>query len=136
MTEPFDFDRYRALFNVGDDDALCDTFYHEDAVMLTAEREIVGREGLRAFLRWAHDGVRETLHPVAVARTGDTVLAEIDIAFTASRDWPDFPIAPITAGETVVAKFVAVYELEDERVKRLKTWRWPAGRMIEQGVRP
>lgn len=130
MAEPFDFARYVALFNTGDDAGLCETFYHPDAVMLTGEREVVGRDALKAFLDWAHDGVRETLHPVAVARTGDTVLAEVDIAFTASRDWPDFPIAPIRAGETVVSKFIAVYELRDERIARLKTWRWPAGRGV------
>ncbi len=130
----FDFARYVALFNEGDDVKLCTTFYHEDAVMLTAQREIAGRQALIDFLTWAHNGVRETLHPVAHARTGNTVLAEVDIAFSASRDWAEFPIAPIKAGQTIVAKFCAIYELEDERIKRLKTMRWPAGWHIEQQV--
>lgn len=134
MAARFDYARYVALFNTGDDARLCDEFYCEDAVMLTAQREILGRQGLKDFLAWAHNGVRETLHPVAYARTGDVVLAEVDIAFSASRDWPEFPIAPIRAGETIVAKFCAVYELEGERIKVLKTMRWPAGWHVERGA--
>jgi hypothetical protein len=128
MSAPrFDYARYVAVFNSGDDDALCAEFFHPDAVMLSAGRVVEGRDALRAFLAWAHDGVRETLAPVHVARDGDVLLAEVDITFTASRDWQDFPIAPLRAGQAVTAKFAAIYELRDERVARLKTFRWPAG---------
>jgi hypothetical protein len=134
MTERFDYARYVALFNAGEDERLVDEFWRDDCEMLTAERQVKGRDGLKAFLAWAHDGVRETLHPVAVARDGDTVLAEVDIAFTATRDHPDFALGALKAGERFVIKFFAVYELEDERIRRLKTMRWPIGRGVEQAV--
>lgn len=126
----FDYDHYVAVFNSGDDDRLCAEFYHPDARMLTAARDVIGRDALREFLRWAHDGVRETLAPVHVARDGDTLIAEVDISFTASADRPDFTIAPLKAGESCTAKFVAVYELDGDRVRTLKTFRWPAGKGV------
>ncbi len=134
MSERFDYDRYVALFNAGDDDRLVDEFWRPDCEMLTAERQVKGRDGLKAFLAWAHDGVRESLHPVAVARDGDTVLAEVDIAFTASRDRLDFVLGPLKAGERFVIKFCAIYELEGEQIRRLKTMRWPTGRGVEQVI--
>lgn len=130
MTQPFDYDTYVTAFNEGDDAALVARFFHEDAVMLTADREVRGRAALEEFLAWAHDGVAETLHPVAVARTGDFVVGEVDIAFSAARDRLDFPLHPMRRGDLVIIKFAASYRLRDERIAVLKTWRWSAGRAI------
>jgi hypothetical protein len=123
----FEFSRYAEVFNSGDDDRLCEEFYHPDAVMMTETRRIEGRDALLQFLRWAHDGVRETMAPQRYARDRDTVLAEVHITWTAAKDRPDFSIQKLKAGDAITARFCAVYELQDERIRLLKTCRWPVG---------
>ena len=123
-----DFARYVELFNRGDDQALCDHFYADDAVMQTSDRLVEGKPALLEFLAWAHDGVRELLRPQHVVQADDCILAEIDIDFFAQRDRDDFPFQPLKRGETITAKFFVVYELRDGKVARLKTSRWPVGR--------
>ena len=122
-----DFGAYVATFQTGDDDALLDRFFTEDAVMTTADRRIEGRTALREFLRWAHDGVREIPRPQVVVQDEGHLFAEIDMDFVCTRDRPDFPFQPMKRGEVITVKFVAVYTLRDGRVAHLKTFRWGVG---------
>jgi hypothetical protein len=48
-----------ADFLTGDDDALVARWFAEDCVMESGSGTFEGREGMRRFLAWAHDGVRE-----------------------------------------------------------------------------
>lgn len=123
----FNYDDYLDLFNSGDDSALCNTFFTEDAVMQTADRYINGRTALLAFLHNAHDGVREILHPQVVVQDKNHLLAELNIEFMATADRPDFVFQPMQTGESITVKFFVVYTLRDDRICYLKTARWPAG---------
>jgi hypothetical protein len=124
----FDYDEYVRLFASGNDDALCDRFFTEDAVMQTETGLYEGRTALREFLRGAHDGVREILRPQIVVADDDHLLAEIDIDFRASADRPGFVFGALRAGEVITVKFFVVYTLRGGRVCYLKTARWPPGR--------
>ena len=121
-----DYGDYVRLFNSGDDEMLCQTCFTEDAVMQTANRSIDGREALLAFLKDAHDGIREILHPQIVLQDSEHILAEVDIEFVATRDKPDFLFKPLKKDETVIVKFFAAYTLRGDRVCYLKTAAWPA----------
>ena len=122
-----DFRAYVAAFAAGDDDGLCDRFFTEDAVMRTGERTIEGRQALREFLRWAHEGVREIPRPQVVLQDEGHLFAEIDMDFVCTRDRPDFPFQPMRQGDVITVKFIATYTLRDGRVAYLKTCRWPVG---------
>ena len=127
----FDYEEYLALFNTGDDKALCETFFTEDAVMQTADRTIPDRAALLDFLTKAHDGVREILHPQVVLQDAHYLLAEIDIEFHATADRPGFVFGPLRKGESLLVKFFVVYTLRGNRICYLKTARWPVGYGIE-----
>jgi uncharacterized protein with ACT and thioredoxin-like domain len=117
---------YVDLFNQGDEEALFDKFYTEDAVMQTSDRYLKGRE-LVEFLKEAHDGVREILRPQIVVTDGDHLMAEVDIDFIAEADRPLFPIQPLKQGEKITVKFFCVYTCQGDRISYLKTSRWPVG---------
>ena len=53
-----DYQAYEALFNTGDDEALVARFFAPDTRMVSANATREGADGLLAFLKWAHDGVR------------------------------------------------------------------------------
>jgi len=127
----FNYEEYLQLFNTGDDEGLCATYFTEDTVMQTADRTINGREALLDFLHHAHDGVREILHPQVVLQNKDHLLAELNIEFVASADRPDFVFQPMHKGDSITVKFFAAYTLRDNRICYLKTARWPVGHGIE-----
>ena len=127
----FDYEEYLALFNTGNDRALCETFFTEDAVMQTANRTIRGRTELLDFLTQAHDGVREILHPQVVLQDAHHLLAEINIEFHATADRPGFVFGPLRTGQSIFVKFFVVYTLRGNRICYLKTARWPVGYGIE-----
>jgi ketosteroid isomerase-like protein len=121
---------YVAMFNSGKDDELCDRFFTPDVIMESTGRTINGIDEMRAFLSWAHEGVREILRPQAVAYAEDRILAEIDIDFHASVEKPDFQFKPLKKGESTTVKFFVVYSLRGRRVCNIKAAYWPA----EQGA--
>ena len=121
----FNYQEYITLFNTGDDEKLCRTYFTEDAVMQTATQRIEGRENLLKFLNIAHDGVREILHPLVVLADNNNLITEIDIEFVASKDKPDFVFKALKAGESIKVKFFAAYKLREGKVFNLKTAHWP-----------
>ena len=56
-----DYDQYIATFNTGDDAALLERFFDDDVVFTAGARDYRGKAALKAFLDWAHDGVREMM---------------------------------------------------------------------------
>jgi ketosteroid isomerase-like protein len=124
------FADYERVFNSGDDAALIDRFYADDLVFTGGTREYHGKDGLRAFLAWAHDGVREVMRPQKVLQDEHSILAEIDMDFHATRHRPDFPFAELHPGDSITVKFLVAYETRDDKVVSLKSMTWPA----EKGV--
>lgn len=121
-----DYEAYVALFNTGDDEAVVERFYADDCMMLSASGPRIGKQGLRDFLAWAHDGVREVIRPQKVISQGNLLFAEVDMDFHASKRRTDFPFADLHPGDMVTVKFFASYELDASgRISILKTMTWP-----------
>jgi len=128
---PLNYEDYIALFNTGDDEALLDRYFADDCVMESGSGVRRGKQAMREFLAWAHDGVRECPRPQQVVQQGRTIFAEIDMDFHATNERPDFPFQHLYPGDSITVKFLARYELdEDDRIALLKTMTWPVG----QGV--
>jgi hypothetical protein len=127
----FDYEAYIADFLTGDDDALVERWFAEDCAMESSNGTVDGREGMRRFLAWAHDGVRECPRVVAYVQHGRDLFAEIDMDFHATRERADFPFGHLFPGDSITVKFLTHYVLDDAgQIRRLKTMVWPP----EKGV--
>ncbi|MXO66158.1 nuclear transport factor 2 family protein [Altericroceibacterium endophyticum] len=121
----FDYPAYIEVFNAGDDARLVDEFYHDDLVFTGGSRRYEGKQGLRDFLAWAHDGVREVMRVQHYARSGDILFADVDMDFHALKERPDFPFGHLFPGDSVTVKFHVTYRLRDEKVVALNSMTWP-----------
>jgi ketosteroid isomerase-like protein len=126
------YDDYIALFNTGDDAALIERFFADDLVFSGGSREYRGKAGLKSFLDWAHDGVREVMRPQNVLHRGDLIFAEIDMDFHASKERPEFPFGALHPGDLVTVKFFVTYRLRDDKVVELKSMTWPPGKGVSR----
>jgi len=128
-----DYQAYEALFNTGDDEALVARFFAHDTQMVSANGTREGADGLLAFLRWAHDGVREVMRPQAVLSGEGLLFAEVDMDFHAMKHRPDFPFGEMHAGDLVTVKFFVTYALNAEgRIAELKSMTWPPERGVSK----
>jgi hypothetical protein len=99
--------------------------------MRSSTRTVEGRDGLRAFLDWAHDGVREIIRPRTVMRRGRKLFADVDMDFVCRAPRPDFPFGALLPGDILTVRFFATYEVNEAgQISELCTMAWPA----EQGV--
>ena len=124
------YDDYVAVFNTGDDAALIERFFADDVAFSGGTRDHQGKAALEAFLKWAHDGVREVMRPQNVLQRDDLVFAEIDMDFHASKERPDFPFGHLHPGDGVTVKFFVTYRLRDGKVAELKSMTWPPGKGV------
>jgi hypothetical protein len=122
----FDYEAYIADFLTGDDDALVECWFADDCAMESSRGTFEGREGMRRFLAWAHDGVRECPRVVAYVQQDSSLFAEIDMDFHATKERPDFPFGHLYPGDSITVKFLAHYMLDEAgQIRRLKTMFWP-----------
>lgn len=124
------YDDYIALFNTGDDAALIERFFADDVVFSGGSRDYKGKAALKAFLDWAHDGVREVMRPQHVLQSGELIFAEIDMDFHASTARPEFPFGALQAGDLITVKFFVTYRLRDGKIIELKSMTWPPGKGV------
>ena len=121
-----DYQAYEALFNTGDDEALVERFFAPDCRMVSGGGVREGRDGLRAFLAWAHDGVREVMRPQRVLSEAGILFAEVDMDFHATKERADFPFGHMFPGDLVTVKFFVTYTLDEAgQVLELKSMTWP-----------
>ncbi len=126
-----DYEAYIAMFLSGDDEELVERFFAEDCEMHSGSGVRRGKQGMRDFLAWAHDGVRECPRIQHYVQQGNQIFAEIDMDFHATKHRPDFPFGEMFPGDSITVKFFARYETDEAgKVVMLKTSAWPAG----QGV--
>lgn len=124
----FDYPAYLACFLSGDDEGLVERFFAPTCEMHSASGIRRGHEGMRAFLAWAHDGVRECPRVQHYVQDTHSLFADIDMDFHATRPRPDFPFGALLPGDSLTVKFLARYDLDDTgRITCLKTMTWPAG---------
>jgi hypothetical protein len=127
----FDYEAYIADFLTGDDDGLIERWFAPDCAMESGSGSFEGHDGMRRFLAWAHDGVRECPRIVSYVHQGNDLFAEIDMDFHATKERADFPFQHLFPGDSITVKFLAHYVLTDAgKVWRLRTMTWPA----EKGV--
>jgi ketosteroid isomerase-like protein len=127
-----DYTAYEALFNSGDDATLVERYFDDEVAFSGGSRDYRGKAALKAFLDWAHDGVREVMRPQAVLQQGDLLFADIDMDFHASRERPEFPFGHLHAGDLVTVKFFVTYRLRNGKVVELKSMTWPPGKGVTQ----
>ncbi len=125
-----DYKAYEACFNTGDDAELIRRFFCDDVRFSGGSRDYRGKSELKAFLDWAHDGVREVMRPQLVLQDNGHLFAEVDMDFHASKERPDFPFGHMYPGDLVTVKFFVTYKLRDGQVTELKSMTWPP----EKGV--
>lgn len=125
-----DYVEYERVFNTGDDDALVERFFCPDVRFSGGSGDRFGHDGLLAFLRWAHDGVREVMRPQSWVLEGDHLFAEVDMDFHASKERADFPFGHLHPGDTVTVKFLVHYTLRDGKVAELKSMTWAPGKGV------
>jgi SnoaL-like domain len=124
------YDDYIALFNTGDDAALIERFFADNVVFSGGSRDHQGKAGLKGFLDWAHDGVREVMRPQNVLVRDDLIFAEIDMDFHATKERPEFPFGHLHPGDLVTVKFFVTYKVCDDKVVELKSMTWPPGKGV------
>jgi len=127
------YDDYIAAFNEGDDAALVERWFAPDCVMYSSSRTSRGRAELLAFLRWAHEGVREVVRPRTVMHEDDRLFADVDMDFICTAPRPDFPFAPLAPGDIITVRFFVTYLLNEQGlIKELCSMTWPAGQGVTQ----
>lgn len=127
----FDYPAYIACFLTGDDDALVERYFADDCVMYSGSGVRSGKQGMKDFLAWAHDGVRECPRIQHFVQDEHSLFADIDMDFHATKHRPEFPFGALFPGDTITVKFLARYDLNGEgKITRLSTMTWPP----EQGV--
>lgn len=124
------YNDYIALFNTGDDAALVDRFFAEEIAFSGGTRDYQGRAALKAFLDWAHDGVREVMRPQNILQREDLIFVEVDMDFHASKERPEFPFGHLYPGDRVTVKFFVTYRLRGDRIVELKSMTWPPGKGV------
>ena len=125
-----DYKAYETLFNTGDDAALVERYFDADVIFTGGAREYRGRQALKDFLDWAHDGVREVMRPQNVLQQDDLLFAEVDMDFHATKERPGFPFGHLRPGDQVTVKFFVTYRLRNGKVIELKSMTWPPGKGV------
>ena len=118
-----DYVAYLASFNSAEDKAALLEHYAPDA-RIEGANGVTPLEDFVDQLRDARDGVRVSAVPITVVGDEDSLMAELDITYTASRDRPDHPVVPLRAGESVTMRFFSVYELRDGKITRFSRAYW------------
>lgn len=131
----FDYDEYVRAFNQGDDGALVDRYFSEDCEFLGSSMTRRGRGDVKAFLAWAHDGIREIIRPQSVLRDARHLFAEIDMDFVASKVRDDFTFGKMRPGDVMTVKFFVLYTIEDGLITSLKSMTWKPEKDVSKAPR-
>ena len=130
---PLDYAAYVRDFNSGNDEGLVEKYFAEDTVMISGSGEFRGHAGMKEFLAWAHDGVREILRPINIAYDDSNIFVEVDMDFVASKERPEFPFGHLQPGDIVTVKFLVHYIInEDGLIQELQTMTWEPERGVSK----
>ncbi len=119
MTEE-DFRSYVDGFNANDYDSF-GRFYADNVVFeLGAAMKIVGRENILAFYRDVAAHIHEHVHLLDVIVTPARIAMYCRTTFETYRDWPEFAIRPVKAGDCWEVETIAMYEVVDDRFAHIR----------------
>lgn len=124
------FDEYIATFNSGDFAACMGRYFTPDVVLQGAKIRAQGDDMIR-FLSDMRKAVREEIDIIVAAFDQNHILAEAKISFIADRDSPDFFLQPLCAGEMLQVRYMLSYTLVGDRIRTIRTYRWPPGQALD-----
>ena len=93
---------------------------------------IHGRQGIIDFYRPMFQRVRENLTINRVTATDSTIELDAVTRFTATKDAPDFVVAPLKAGQYVEGRVLVSYKLGDGLISRISVRR--GGEMVKHAA--
>jgi hypothetical protein len=121
------YDRYVAVFNARDYDAVCD-FYADPPTMSFFGVDIRSRDDMKRFYSFLHGHVRESI-TVENFAASDTLVAVIaHVRIEAFRDLDADTLAangcgglfPIAAGDVQTLRQFLLYHVKDGRIERVE----------------
>ena len=119
MTEQ-DFRSYVAAFNAGDFDGF-GRFYADNVVFeLGSAMRLEGRDAILDFYREVKAHIDEVVTPLDVIVAPTRIAMHCRTSFDCFRDWPEFAIRPVEAGERWVVETIAMYEIVDDRFTHIR----------------
>lgn len=105
-----------------DDYAAFGDYYTDDVVLVVAGvRELKGRQAIFDFYKDVKGRTRRTIEIVQSFCDGEGLAAELQSEFLALEDAPDFPTAPLKAGDRMRINTFVLYELKDGRYSRIRS---------------
>ena len=117
------FDSYASAFSNGDCERF-PKFYTEDVVLtLSSVGEIAGRQGIVDFYRPMFESVRESVTVENFSASDEKIAIDAISRFTATKDAPDFVVAPLKAGEFVEVPVHVEYSLREGLICRIDVTR-------------
>lgn len=118
------FHSYVAAFGAADFERFTG-FYNDDVVLQLGPGypPLHGREGIAGFYRPMFARVRETLTIHAVEASDTAITLDATTRFTAIADAPDFPIAPLAAGDHIEGRVFVDYALRDGLISSISVRR-------------
>jgi len=113
------FQSYASAFSNGDCERF-PQFYTEDVVLfLPTAGEIKGRQGIVDFYKPMFESVRETVTVQSFEASDAKIAIDAISRFTATRDAPEFVVAPLKQGEYVEVPVRVEYTLRDGLICRI-----------------
>jgi hypothetical protein len=107
------FHRYIEQFNSGQPERLV-AFFAPNVVLHLPGRELIGPEAITAHYRRSFGFLTEWLRLDALIVDEGGLAAELYTRFSAHRDYPDFKVTPLRAGDVYVVTTFVFYEFNNE----------------------
>lgn len=109
---------YYATYNREDPEALRG-FYADDVVLVSAQGELKGPEGILGMYAFLTAQFHDRMTPTAIRIEGDTAVVDITDVFTAKTDIADFMGAALKQGESLTLKLRGTYTIDGGRFRRI-----------------
>jgi len=100
-----------------------DDYYTDDVVVELPSRRLEGKQAVREFYENMNHYVHETIRVKKVLIDEDTLIANIWSDFYCLRDWDEFPLRPVRAGELVRVELVVLYTFRDGKFSHIRAGR-------------
>jgi len=113
---------YFDIYNSKHYDDLVNNFYLADATFQNPKYQIAGREAIARFFQEHHLYVDEAITPLTVIITPEVAGLELDGVLTATKDLPDFYVAPLKQGVPVRLGMAAFYHLQGDRIAQVRIY--------------
>ena len=111
-----DYLRYCDYFSSGK----FDDWYTDDVQVVLRTVTLDGKPAVKAFYEAMFPLVHETLRVTRVESGEDWLVADVWSDFYCRRDWPEFPIKPMKAGEMLRVPMRVTYKIRDGRFCHIK----------------